>query len=450
MAFATQRLEMLRILRLAIPLIIANVAMLGMEVVDTAMAGQVSAIDLAGLAVGANIWLMCEMALGGIMTAVMPRVAHFRGAGEPGEITHEVQQGILMGVSIGVLLNVILLALVPYIPLIGAEPEVTEIAQKYTTIIAFSLPISAVIWVVFGMAEGHEMTDFAVASSLVALTLNAIFDYIFVFGKLGFPQMGGVGCAITTTVIYWLWGASCLIYAHRNKVLKSYHILTRWPGIDLKRWGAILALGLPIGTSLLAEEGFFSFSTLLIAPLGAVTLGAHQVTFQIVALALMLSLGVGQATAIRAANSLGRKEFDHARLQVFCGLAIVIGISLSLGAVTHFGNMTIPKLFSNDNTIVLLSGSLLLFAPIFLLFDAMLVWAAQTLRGFQDTKVPMMFQISAYWFIGFPLGYTLGRTELWGKSYGIYGFWGGLFCGIALCSMLMAIRLVIKTRPQQS
>ena len=446
MSFASSTLEIRRILQLAIPLIIANIAILGMEVVDTAMAGQVSAFDLAGLAVGANIWLMCEMALGGIMTAVTPRIARFRGANKPSEITHEVQQGILLGVGIGVILTVILLLLVPYIPLIGAEPEVTVIAQEYATIIAFSLPVSCVLWVVFGLAEGHEMTRFAVLSSLVALGLNAIFDYIFVFGKLGFPKMGGVGCAITTTVIYWLWAAACLIYANTNSTLKAYKILHNWPAIDWKRWGAILALGLPVGMSLLAEEGFFSFSTLLIAPLGAVTLGAHQITLQIATLALMLSLGVGQATAIRAANSLGREDFIRVKVQIVCGLQIVLLVSLSLGLLTYLGNRFIPALFSNDASIVVISSSLLLFGPIFLLFDALLVWAAQTLRGFEDTRVPMLFQLSAYWMLGFPLGYSLGRTEFWGQSFGLYGFWGGLLFGVALCSLLMGSRLAAKAR----
>jgi MATE family multidrug resistance protein len=335
---------------------------------------------------------------------------------------------------------------VPYISLIGAEAEVTTIAQSYTTIIAFSLPISAVIWVILGLAESHEMTRFAVISSLVALSLNAIFDYIFVFGKFGFPKMGGVGCAITTTAIYWLWGTSCLIYAHKSTILKKYQVMRHWPAIDWQRWTAILALGLPVGVSLLAEEGFFSFSTLLIAPLGAVILGAHQITLQICGLALMLSLGIGQATAIRAANSIGKGDYARVKTQIVCGLQLVLFIGVTLGLLTYLGSRSIPNIFSSDNSIVLISSSLLIFAPIFIISDAILVWAAQSLRGFEDTRVPMLFQISAYWLLGFPLAYSLGRTEFWGKAYGIYGFWSGLFFGVAFCGLLMAWRLVRKTK----
>lgn len=436
--------EIAKILRLAVPLIIANVAMVGMEIIDTLMAGQASREDLAGLAVGGNIWLIIEICMGGLISAVTPRIARFYGAKQAGEVTHETQQALLMGAVLGIAAMMAMLAVVPMVPLLGTEAEVTEIAQGYTRIIAFSLPASAICWVLFCLLEGHGMMRFAVTSSLIALAANLVLDYLFVFGKLGFPALGGVGCAWTTTTIYWLWTAACIIYTVKQPMLARYAIYRNRPRVDWQRWRAILALGLPISLALLAEEGFFNVTALLIAPLGTEPLGAHQITIQLVALVLMFSLGTGQATAILVAQSKGEAQPQAAYLHVKVGLSLVAVTGLSAGMLVFIFRDKLPYLFTQDLGVAAISSAIMLLAPIYLAYDALQIWATQTLRGFEDTKVPMLFHITAYWLFGFPLGYSLGVTQLWGESYGIYGFWGGLLAGILIGGTLLCSRLYLK------
>ena len=171
------------ILRLAIPLIIANVAMIGMEVIDTIMAGQASAEDLAGLAIGGNIWLVLEMAIYGVILATTPRIARFVGEKNNSEITIEAQQSLLLSGLLGIIAMLVLFAAIPFIPYLGANENVTRIAQGYAEIIAYSLPISGICWALFALLEGHGLMRFVMLSSLAAVTLNLIFDYIFVFGN---------------------------------------------------------------------------------------------------------------------------------------------------------------------------------------------------------------------------------------------------------------------------
>jgi len=434
-----------KILRLAIPLIISNLAMIGMGVIDTIMAGQAGAEDLAGLAIGGNIWLVMEIAVYGVILAITPRIARFYGAKNKAEITVEAQQSLILAGLLGILSMFILFAAIPFIPNLGSNPEVTHIAQGYTEIIAYSLPISGICWAIFGILEGHGLMKYILWSSLAAVTLNLIFDYIFVFGKFGFPALGGIGCAWTTTIIYWLWGFSAIIYVTRHKILKHYKIFSRWPGIILTRWRAILSLGLPISLAILAEEGFFSFSALLIAPLGTEPLGAHQITIQIVSLVLMFGLGIGQATAIYVAKCTGESQPDSMRNYIRAGFTLITFFGIFVGVFVFIFRNELPSLFTQDIRISAISTAIMFFAPLYLIIDILQVWAAQTLRGFEDTKIPMIIQITSYWLIGFPLGYSLGNTAFWGENYGVYGFWVGIFGGILIGSILLCLRLYNKT-----
>jgi len=433
--------EIRKVLQLAIPLIISNIAIISMGVIDTIMAGQASAEDLAGLAIGANIWLIIEVVMGGLISAITPRIARFYGANQAEEITRDAQQAILFGTLFGVISMLIMLSIIPFIPSLGADAGVTVIAQGYTEIIAYSLPVSGICWALFCLMEGHGLMRFVVLSSLAALGLNLLFDYVFVFGKLGFPALGGVGCAWTTTSIYWLWGLACVVYTVKQPLLKNYQIFASWPRVEWSRWRAILALGVPIALALLAEEGFFNVTTLLIAPLGTNPLGAHQITIQVVALILMFGLGIGQATAIRVAHAIGKSQTSTMIEHIKASFVLIVSIGLSVGFLVYLFKDSPPYLFTQDNKIAIISSTIMLLAPVYLVCDAVQIWAAQTLRGFEDTKIPMFIQITSYWLIGFPLGYSLAVSNFWGEPYGVYGFWSGFLGGVMFGSCLLCYRL---------
>lgn len=433
--------EALHIMRLGIPLMIAHVAMVGLEVVDTMMAGQVSSTELAGLAVGANIWLVIELFMGGWISATTPRFARLKGANKPAEIRHEAQQAILMALTIGTLAMLLIWSIIPLLDHLGTSAEVTAIAKSYLGIIAWGMPASGVIWVMLCLCEGCGDIRFSMGSSLIVLALNAVLDYIFVFGKFGMPALGAVGCALTTLSIYFLWALMGVAYIEYRAEFKALKIFRSWPRLDFARWRAIFVLGLPISLSLLAEEGFFSVTALLIAPIGTEPLGAHQITLQIVALVLMLSLGLGQATSIRLSNSIGAGKAQLAFKQAQIGRVLCISYALVFGLLIAWQPAAVIRLFTQENSIAQISLSMLVFAPIFLLIDSAQVSVAQILRGFEDTKVPMLFQVFGYWCLGFPLGYSLGATDLWGQAYGVYGYWAGFMVGITVSAILLNIRL---------
>ncbi len=436
------------ILNLAVPLAVAHIAMVGMEVIDTIVAGQYSARDLAGLAMGGSIWLILVLFMVGLLGAVLPRMARFYGADDPENVTAEVQQGMILALALGVLMTVFSWLIPNWLPGLGAGETETRIAQGYIRIIGLGFPAIGVFIVIMNFLESHGLTRFIALTSLLILPLNLLLDYLFVFGIGPFEGMGGVGCAVTSASLYGIWTVALCVYAAKHPKLKGYRFYQRWPGIDFSRIKAILGLGLPIGLMLLAEEGYFNISALLIAPLGISSMGAHQITIQVAALVLMVGLCIGQATAIRTSHSIGRQDTRGVTRQLKTGLAMVLVFSLVSGLLIMVWHQAVPSLFVRDAAVIALSSAMLVFAPLFFFFDALQVWCIQVLRGFQDTRMPMMIQLTAYWVIGFPLGYSLGLTDLWGEQYGVFGFWAGFMCGVLLSALFQARRLYRMVRQQ--
>lgn len=439
--FSTFFSESKHILRLGIPLVISHIAMVGLQVIDTMMAGQVSAEDLAGLALAVSVWLVIELFMGGWISALIPRVARNFGAEKFDDIRIDTQQAMLMAVAIGSVAMVAIWLMLPGIALLGAEPVVTQITQDYLKLVAWGMPASGVIWVMMCLCEGMSDIRFSLVSSLFFLVLNVALNWVFVFGNLGFPALGAVGCAWTTVVIYWLWFFSGVTYIQWRPYLRRLEIFSHWPGLVLQRWKGILVLGLPISISLLAEEGFFSVASLAIARLGTEAVGAHQITMQIVVIVLMLSLGLGQATAIRIAGSLGAESHSLIRLQVWTGLINGLFYTLIIGCLIALFPTVITSLFTQDTALTEVSVGILVLIPIYFLSDTIQLSCAQILRGFEDTTGPMVIQVLAYWVVGFPLGYSLGVTDLWGQTYGVYGFWLGFYAGVTLAALLLSWRL---------
>lgn len=434
------------ILNLAVPLAVAHIAMVGMEVIDTIVAGQYSAQDLAGLAMGGNIWLILVLFMVGVLGAVLPRMARFHGADDKDNVVGEIQQGLILSVSLGFMMTALSWIIPGWLPALGAGDAETGIAQGYLKIIGLGFPAIGVFIVIMNLLESHSLTRFIALSSLCILPLNLLLDYVFVFGIGPFEGMGGVGCAITSASLYAVWTIALCVYAVKHPKLKAYRFYKRWPGIDVARIKAILGLGLPIGLMLLAEEGYFNISALLIAPLGVSSMGAHQITIQVAALVLMVGLCIGQATAIRASQSIGRQDTAGVSQQLSAGLGMIVVFSLVSGLLIMFWHQRVPALFVRDATVIALSAAMLVFAPLFFFFDALQVWCIQVLRGFQDTRMPMVIQLTAYWVIGFPLGYSLGLTDIWGEQYGVFGFWAGFMCGVLLSALFQSRRLYRMVR----
>jgi len=429
------------LLKLAAPIFASLFAQQALAFVDTVMAGRVSAVDLAGVAVGGSLWIPLLLFLYGVLLAVTPLVAQLYGAGRTAECGPLARRALLVAFPL-VLVAMLLLRQAGWVfSLMAVEAPIAAIASDYLKAIAWGLPALACFFVLRNLSEGLGLARPSMLIGLASVPVNVFFNYIFIYGKFGFPALGGVGCGWGSAFTLWFMCGCMLFTIRRVGVYTATHFfdLSRKRGTQ----GAtqILRLGLPIGASLLVESSIFALIALFLAPLGAVAVAAHQITLNYSSLIFMIPLSISSAMTIRVGHAVGRGRFDRARLVSHTGLALTSLIALGTAVCTLLLAGPIAGLYTHDPQLILSVVGLLTLNAIYQLPDALQVGAAASLRGYKDTRVPLLLVVIAYWVISLPLGYTLALTDLWGAPLGARGFWISLIIGLSIAALLLGGRL---------
>lgn len=435
------KLESSRLLSLGLPLVIAHIAVIGMAVTDTIMAGQASAIDLAGLAIGSGLWTAASVLVLGLLSALSPIIAQLRGAKQLDKIPQQVQQGVFLAAAIG-LITALLLWLAPQLLIrMSIENEVREVASSYLQILALAAPPLAFASLLRNCCEAMGHTRPTMMINLGAFFANILLDYALVFGHWGLPAMGGVGCALATTSLNWLILILFILVVQQHPGLRSLKLL-QWPKkLHLSDIRHQLQIGIPIAVGVTGEVLFFGIMALLLAPLGAIVVGAHQVAQNFGALIYMIPLGLAQAIGIRVAHANGCGSRIKARVVAWNGVTVGAIIATSSALATIYWRADIAAIYSPDPEVQLLAQQLLLYCGAYQLLDALQITAWGALRGHKDTKVAMIIQLASYWAIGFPIGYGLALTNWWLPAMGAQGFWVGIVFGLLAATIMLNWRL---------
>lgn len=440
--------ELKTLLSLAFPIIVSQLAQMGINLTDTIMAGRHSDISLAGVAIGSSLWVPCFLLLTGILMAVTPMVAQSWGANRIDDIKSTIQQGVFLALALGISMMLILQFGNDLFKLMAMEPDTRAQAIGYTDAVSYGLPAMALFLILRGLNEGMQLTRPYMYVSLLALPLNIPLNYIFVYGKFGLPEMGGVGCGWATTIVLWTELLAMWLLTTKNARLKQISWQREWQKPQREKIIETLRLGIPIGISLLIESSMFTFIALFLAQLGATVVAGHQVAMSVISVLFMIPLSLSMALTIRCGFCLGKGEARRARLIGFLGIAFTL-VTASLFSLTMlFGAKQIATLYSNQIAVQALAAQLLFFAAIFQFSDAVQVSAAGILRGYKDTRFAFFVVLLAYWGVGLPLGYSLGLTDYWGTPSGAQGFWQGLIAGLGLASVLLAGRFIFISRKQ--
>jgi MATE family multidrug resistance protein len=447
--FRLRQAEGRALLLLAAPIFTSLFAQQTLAFVDTVMAGRVSAVDLAGVAVGGSLWIPLLLFLYGVLLAVTPLVAQLYGAGRTAECGPLARRALWVALPL-VLLSILLLRQADGVFVVmGVEAAIATIAVDYLKALTWGLPAIGIFYVLRNLSEGLGLARPSMLIGLASLPVNILFNYLFIYGKLGFPALGGVGCGWGTTVTLWFMCGCMLLTIRRVSAYTPTHFF------DLsKKRGAegatqVLRLGLPIGATLLVESSIFALIALFLAPLGAVAVAAHQITLNYSSLIFMIPLSLSSAMTIRVGHAVGRGRLDRARLVSHTGLTLTALIALVTATVTLLMAVPIASLYTRDPQLIVSVVGLLTLNALYQLPDALQVGAAASLRGYKDTRVPLLLVIFAYWVISLPLGYTLALTNLWGTPLGARGFWISLIIGLSVAALLLGSRLlrVERRRP---
>jgi MATE family multidrug resistance protein len=417
-------------LRLALPLIIAEVGWMSMGIVDTIMVGRLpdSAVAIGATGLGQSLYHSVAIFGGGLLLGLDTFVAQAYGRKD----LHDARISLVNGLFLALALTPILMLAVSFWPPLmqhfGISAELVEPMRPF---------LHALNWGTLPLLTYFALRRYLQAENVVlpimfalisANVVNAIGDWALIYGHLGLPAMGitGSGWATCVARIYMAG-----VLAVTLLWVESKRSLPKWAGsvrIDLRRVTALLKLGAPAATQILLEIGAFAAATALVARLGPVPLSGHEIALNCAALTFMVPLGISSAAAVRVGQQLGRRDSAGARRAGWSAIVLGAGFMTCSGLVFVSIPTWIARLFSPDPVVIRTGARLLLVAAAFQLFDGLQTVATGALRGAGDTKTPMLANFVAYWLIGLPVGYLLCFKSGWGAV----GVWIGLCAGLMM------------------
>jgi len=438
--------ETRRTVSLALPIIVGHVGQMLMGWVDTIMVGRVGVVPLAACGF-ANTLLSVPLVFGfGLLSAVSVQVSHAHGAGEAPRAAGSVRGGFVMAalLCVGSLAAIALLH--PRLALFGQPVEVNGAVGGYLAICAWSLVavFFSTVTKNFCEALARPWPPFWIMISGVGL--NALLNWILIFGNWGAPALGLEGAGWATLVSRIVVMVALLIYPAISTALRD-----SWPG----RWMApgawpaakeALAIGLPAGGLHLFEVSGFALASLMMGWISVAALAAHQIALTCVATTFMVPLGLSQAVCVRVGHARGGNRPEKLRPIVLGALCLTVVFMGVTGLTLFLSGRTIASWFVTDPPVLLLTAQLLAIGGIFQIVDGIQVVSAGALRGFGDTRVPMGIGILSYWLVALPVSYVAA----FGLGAGAQGVWAGLVVGLTVAAAAFAIRLKKMVRRASS
>jgi MATE family multidrug resistance protein len=444
------RHEAVLLLKLTGPILLAQLSQTSMGFVDTVMAGRVGPVDLAAVAVGSSFFFPIFLFLLGLLSAVTPLVAQAHGSRDSSNIFRSLQQGVVVGLFCGIVSMVLIWQLSPLLQILDISPEIASPAKRYLFAVSWGMPFAGVFLALRSGGEGVSLTRLSMLAGFTGLAVNIVANYVLIFGKLGFPAMGGVGCGWATAISMFAMMITMAFLLQKSRVEGVTNLFSRLDRTLWQSMGQFLALGMPIGLSLFVESSIFAIISLLIARFGAEVVSAHQIALNFTSLLFMIPLSLSIALSIRVGFSIGRKQPVRMKRVVQTGLFLAFCCACVTCIFIVTCADTIALLYTKEIAVREAAVHLLFFAALFQLSDAIQVNCCGALRGCKDTKVPMLLMIFAYWGIGLPVGYGIGIMGFGTLEPGAEGFWIGLIIGLTFSAIFQGFRLYKTVNRLQS
>ena len=416
-------------------MVIVQVGIMAMGTVDTLMVGHVSGSVLAAVALG-NIYFFNVSIFGiGTLMALDPLVSQAVGAGDEASIARATQRGAILGIFIAVVTGLLLLPAASVFRWFHQPPEIVGDAASYLAISLIGvLPFFA--FVVFRQTlQALGRVTPVVWTIVLANSLNAALNWVFVYGHLGAPPMYARGSAIATVIARWAMAIGLLILGRRELMPRFFPM--RSDATDRVALWSMFKLGAPIGGQQTLEIASFGAVGLMMGVLGMRELAAHQVAISLAALTFMVPLGVGAAASVRVGRAIGAGDVGSARAAA--GAAYIGGVGFM--CLTALAFLLAPRLLAammtNDPDVIAIAATLIPIAGIFQIFDGGQAVGAGVLRGIGDTRAPLIAMLSGYWLLGLPISVWLGfRTGLRGV-----GLWYGFVVSLAVVAVFLLLRI---------
>jgi MATE family multidrug resistance protein len=428
------------ILSLSWPIIIGQLGIVLMGVVDTLMIGKIDATNLAAAGLANAIYYLITILGLGTLMAVSPLIAKAKAENNLEECINYFKAAVLVALTLFVFIFAVNVLLSNNLDWFKQDDNVKPLAKEFLILLNYSTLPLLLFLAVKQFSDGLSITRPAAVITVIALAINILINYAFIYGNWGMPALGLVGAGWATIIARVFMFVTMLIYLLTHQQYKPYLVKTQ---AKIKaQYLAILKVGLPSGFQYFFEVGAFATAAIIIGWIGKSEQAAHTLAINLASLTYMVATGISAGTGIAVGDAFGRKNRVD---MVFAGKSGILlgGIFMSICAIllTVF-NQFIVEISVNDTEVQRITAGLLFIAAMFQLSDGVQAVSLGALRGLSDTKTPTLITIIAYWVIGIPVGYYMAFS----LNLGLYGIWYGLSIGLTFSAILLSIRFVKEAK----
>lgn len=432
-----QSADIKQALSLALPIIAGNMSHMFIQMFDNIMIGQLGAKSLAAATMAGSIFVVPLVFGLGISMAMSSLVAQFRGAGEESKLQRFAVSSLTTGIFSGLLLMLVCFGVIPFLHFFNPDKELVELAKPYYLLIAISIFPALVFNALKQLADGMEILRPGLWIGIASIGLNIFYNWIFMYGKFGAPELGltgaGVGTLLARISMVLMFLLVYRFHPQLKKLLSLKGYLKKIQGELILR---LLRLGVPSGFQYVFEAGAFAGSSILIGWIGHKEMAAHLIALNLASLTYMASLGLSGAGTILVGHAYGAK--DPARMKRHANAVMLLGVLIMIVCSLAFVlfNQQLPLLYIKDVEVQQIAARLMFIAAIFQFSDSIQCIAGGLLRGLEDAKIPTLLILVAYWVIGLPIGYGLAFHT----SLGVDGIWYGFVAGLTASASLLTVR----------
>ncbi len=427
------RAELRPMLVLAVPVIVAELGWITMGIVDTMIVGPLGPAALGAVGTGSTMFLALMVFGMGTLMALDTFVSQSFGAGRVDDCHRWLFAGLQLAAVLTVVLVVLALAGIALLPRAGLHPDVVVLLRPYLSNLLWSTPPLLAYTVFRRYLQAMNLVRPVMVALVTANIINALVNWILVYGHFGLPALGVAGSAWATVTarIYLAAVLGAVILYRERKRPSGLHDVPF--AIDIRRMRSLVRLGVPVAAQFTLEVGVFAAASGLAARISPIAVAAHQIALNVASFFFMIPFGLSSAAAVRVGQAVGRCDPAGVRLAGWTAVGLGLAFALCMSAALAAAPFPFLRVFTGDATVLGLGAELLLLCALFQPFDSFQAVATGALRGLGETEVPMVVNLAGHWLVGLPVGYMLCFRRGWG----VEGLWVGLTLGLVLIGVTL-------------
>lgn len=425
-----------RNLKLAIPVMLAQLGQGTVQLADTIMVGQLGKVDLAAVSFGGAAFFVGFAAALGLSFGSTPLIGVEYSAGNHKKVASIFQNSILFNLIVTLVMGALMYGLYRNMGRLGQPEEVVPLAQSYFLILLYSLPLVMLFQAFRQFMDGVGNTKYAMMVTLAGNGLNILLNWILIFGKFGAPQLGVEGAAYATLISRALMCVAFIILVLYKNPYNSYFHDFSWDGFSKKELRELTRISSPIGLQMFMETFGMNVAVMFVGMCGTVALASHQIAITISAITWMVSCGIASATTIRVSHQIGAKDFVAMRKAGIASMHLVL-LFMGICSIIIIALRTpIASIFTHDTDVIELAATLLIMTGIYQMADGLQTVIIGALRGMKNVITPMVVAFICYIVVTISVSYFCGIYLGWGAA----GIWFAYILELYLASLLLIIR----------